>query len=159
VRRERASFRVLVVDLDAHQGNGVASIFAEDEDVAVFDVYNGEIWPGDEEARRAIRWEHPLPSGTSGAAYLELLRRELPRALDEFEPQLLLYNAGTDIVAGDPLGLLEVAHADVSRRDFLVLEEAARRALPTVVVPSGGYTDASHRLLAELLVGVAERWL
>lgn len=158
-RRERGPLRALVVDLDAHQGNGVASIFARDDDAAVFDVYNGEIWPQDEVARRAIRWDHPLPSGTDGAAYLELLARELPRALDEFEPQLVMYNAGTDIVAGDPLGLFEVSTEDVLRRDLFVLEETARRGLPTVVTPSGGYTETSHQLLAELLIEVRERWL
>ena len=158
-RAEHGLERIMVVDLDAHQGNGVESIYRDDPSVAVLDLYNGEIFPGDEAARAGIRWDHPLHSGTTGAEYLALLREALPRALDELEPQFLVYNAGTDIVAGDPLGLLEVEPEGVVERDLFVLESAIERTIPTLTVPGGGYTEESHRLVAGMLEGVRERWM
>jgi len=151
--------RVLIVDLDAHQGNGLGSIFTGEDDVAVFDLYNADIWPHDEEARAGIRFENRLASRTAGHDYLRLLARELPAALDEFQPGLVLYNAGTDIVDGDPLGDLGVAFEDVEARDRFVVDECVRRSLPVVTTASGGYTDHSHRLLASLCTYVRERWL
>jgi len=148
--------RVMVVDLDVHQGNGVEAIFKGDDGVEVFDIYNEDIYPWrDPEAVGGIRWDHPLRSGASGDEYLGLLRAHLPGALEEFRPELLLYNAGTDVFAGDPLGKLELSEADVLERDRFVWDEALRREIPIAMVPSGGYTDDSHRLLANALEYVA----
>ena len=155
-RSEHGLQRIAVVDLDAHQGNGVSSIVTGNESVGVFDIYNGEIYPGDEQARKGLRWNHPLRSGCTGADYLELLERELPRALDEFAPQLVLYNAGTDIVAEDPLGQLKVDEECVRRRDAFVLSQTRERGIPTVTTASGGYSDLSYQLLSALVV---DQWL
>ncbi len=155
-RQERSLERVMVVDLDVHQGNGVESIYRADGGVEVFDMYNFQIYPtGDQEARGGIRWDHPLPGGTEGPEYVERLREHLPAALDEFEPQLVFYNAGTDVFAGDPLGELEVDEAHVLERDRLVIQSAVDRGVPVAMAPSGGYTDDSHRLLANALEFVA----
>jgi len=156
-RREHGLARVLVVDLDVHQGDGTSSILAEEEGVAILDVYNADVFPGDAAARRGLRWDLPVHTGTSGAAYLELVERELPRALDDFDPQLVLFNAGTDVVAGDPLGSLAVEPEAVERRDELVLAETRRRGIATVVTASGGYTELSHRLLAATVGGLWAR--
>lgn len=150
--------RAMVVDLDAHQGNGTSEAFADEPRVAILDCYNRDIFPGDERARRGLRWDLPLASQTEGPEYLGALMEVLPTALDELCPQLLLYNAGTDIVAGDPLGQLAVSPAHVVARDLLVIEQAAERELPLVVIPSGGYTDESHRLIAATLSEVRSRW-
>ena len=150
--------RAMVVDLDAHQGNGLSEAFADDARVAILDAYNRNIFPGDELARRGLRWDLPLTTGTCSETYLGTLMDALPAALDEFEPQLVLYNAGTDIVAGDPLGLLEVSPGHVVARDLLVIEQTVQREIPLVVTPSGGYTDESHQLIAATLSEVRSRW-
>ena len=158
-RAERGLERVMVVDLDVHQGNGVEAIYQGDAGVEVFDMYNFQIYPmGDADARGGIRWDHPLPGGTEGPEYVERLSAHLPGAIEEFQPQLIFYNAGTDIFAGDPLGDLQVDEAHVLERDRLVIEAAVSRGVPLAMVPSGGYTDDSHRLLAnalELVAGLA----
>jgi len=155
-RRERSLERVMVVDLDVHQGNGVESIYREDDGVEVFDMYNFQIYPmGDPQARGGIRWDHPLPGGTRGPDYVARLREHLPLAIDEFQPDLVFYNAGTDIFAGDPLGDLQVDEEHVLKRDRLVIESAIFAGVPLAMVPSGGYTDDSHRLLANALELVA----
>lgn len=155
-RAERRLERVMVVDLDVHQGNGVEAIYQGDPGVEVFDMYNSQIYPmGDADARGGIRWDHPLPGGIDGPEYVERLSAHLPAAVEEFQPELIFYNAGTDIFAGDPLGELQVDEAHVLERDRLVIEAAVSRGIPVAMVPSGGYTDDSHRLLANALEHVA----
>lgn len=152
VRARHGVERVMLIDLDVHQGNGVETIFKGDDGVEVFDIYNEDIYPWrDPDAEGGIRWNHPVSSGTGGEEYLGLLRTHLPGALEEFRPDLLLYNAGTDVFTGDPLGELELSEADVLERDRFVWDEALRREIPIAMVPSGGYTDDSHRLLANAL--------
>jgi histone deacetylase 11 len=144
--------RIAHVDLDAHMGNGVAHQFRDDPSVFLFDVYNPAIYPQDREAGQRLDCPVHATTGTNGSDYLALLRRYLPGFLDsvgESSPICLgFYNAGTDIVDSDPLGLLSVSPADVVARDRLVIAEFRRRGIPVVMVPSGGYTRDSYQLLA-----------
>lgn len=149
--REFGIRRVLSVDVDAHQGNGTATFFGGRSDRAHLDLYNEDIWPGDDDAWAATRWPVGLPSGTKGAAYLAVLEASLDLALGEFEPELILYNAGTDTLDVDLLGGLCLTLADIRARDALVLAKAAERGVPLVAVPSGGYSDSSHIALSGLL--------
>lgn len=152
--------RVLYIDLDAHQGNGVARVFERDPTVFIFDVYNREIYPCDSQARRRIDCDLPVPSGYDDGRYLGTLRRELPRFLDAFSgpgPRLAVYNAGTDVFAGDPLGRLSVSAEGVFERDRFVIDELSRRGIPCLMLPSGGYTRESYRLIARTATWVLER--
>ena len=168
--REYGTRRVLCVDLDAHQGDGTARCFAELDArfagagaaaprLELLDLFNGSIWPGDRAARELATWSHALPDGTGGAAYLDLLDEALAAAFSAGDPpDLVLYNAGSDVLAGDPLGRLELSLEDVAERDRRVLA-AARVAgvagAPPLAVASGGYTEDSHRALASLLLAAA----
>lgn len=158
LRAQRRIDTAIVIDLDAHQGNGVERDFTGDPGVAIFDIYNMNIYPGDADAKRGIRWNLPIETGTGDAQYLGLLRQALPRALDAFPADLAIYNAGTDIVRGDPLGLLSVSPDAVLARDQFVLEQLAQRNIPTVMLTSGGYTDQSHSLIARTVAWAFERW-
>lgn len=149
VRGEGRVARVMVIDLDAHQGNGVERFALRDSGLAVLDLYNGEIYPGDEEAKRAIRWDLPVPCGTGDREYLSLVREAVPAALEEHAPEFVFYNAGTDILRGDAVGMLDVTFDGVLERDRVVLSALSARGVPWVMVTSGGYTEQSHRLIAE----------
>jgi histone deacetylase 11 len=144
--------RVVYVDLDAHQGNGVARVFVDDPRVFILDVYNELIYPRDAHARRRIDCDLPVPPGTDDRRYLSLLRAELPPFLDALSrptrPALAVYNAGTDVFEGDPLGHLRLTADGVLARDQFVLNALAERHIPTVMLPSGGYTRDSYRLIA-----------
>jgi len=151
--RLAAGRRVAYVDLDAHQGNGVCHQFMDDRDVFIFDMYNPSIYPAyDDAARDRIDCDLPLPARCRGREYLELLRSRLPGFLDSVarsgEPPLGIYNAGTDVMDGDPLGDLALSAADVLERDLYVVDEFRRRSMPVVMVTSGGYTQESWRLIA-----------
>lgn len=158
LRAEGLAGTVLYIDLDAHQGNGVERVYIDDKSVAILDAYNAEIYPGDEFAKAAIRWDVPLPGGTRGPEYLERTRQHLDWALHEIKPVLAVYNAGTDIASGDPVGWLDVSFEHVLQRDRMVFDALTQRAIPWFMTTSGGYTDASHRLIAESVKYVFEKW-
>ncbi|XP_020583632.1 histone deacetylase 2 isoform X2 [Phalaenopsis equestris] len=101
--------RVMIIDLDAHQGNGHETDFSNDRRVYIMDMYNSQIYPLDYEARRYIDQKIELVSGTRTKEYLEDLDRALEVARNQFDPELLVYNAGTDILDGDPLGRLKTS--------------------------------------------------
>lgn len=147
------------VDLDAHQGNGVATCFMEDRRALLFDVFNGTIYPAEAAAQRRVDRAVPLRFGATGDEYLAKLRDELPRFLDGVtrggRVKLAFYNAGTDVFDGDPLGGLRVSAEDVLARDLFTIGELRERGLPTVMLTSGGYTRESYRLIAATIAALA----
>ena len=149
LRLEGLAQRVLYIDLDAHQGNGVCAVFLDDPSVKLFDIYNGDTYPFEEEwARQRLDVSYPLECGSDGPLYLGILERELPLFLDHHGPaDLVIYNAGTDVVRGDRLGGLELSHDDVLRRDTFVISQLRQRRLPVAFLPSGGYTRDSYLLI------------
>lgn len=150
---------IAVIDLDAHRGNGVWEICGRDPAIRVLDVYNFQTYPGlFPGAVEDFPFQVPLKAGTSDAAYLDTVREELPRFLASMpRPRLAIYNAGTDVVAGDPIGRLAVSAEGVAQRDRLVLDALAERQIPSVIVTSGGYSPRSHQLVAELALALVER--
>ncbi|MGC4046022.1 MAG: histone deacetylase [Armatimonas sp.] len=150
----------LYVDLDAHMGNGVAHCFLNDPRVKHFDMYNGDIYPHwDIDARDRIDGRHKLKMGTPSKVYMETLQAELPGFLDAHTPaRIAIYNAGTDPYFGDSLGGLKLSVDAILERDLFVLEQLRQRNLPTLVLPSGGYSEASHRMIATTLSEAARRF-
>lgn len=145
--------RVAYVDLDAHQGNGVGHQFLDDREVFLFDMYNRQIYPAyDTVARQRIDCDLPLLQDCGGEEYLQKLRDRLPGFLDNVgrsQPIALgVYNAGTDVFTGDPLGGLSLTSDDIRERDLFVMNEFRSRNIPVVMLPSGGYTAESYRLIA-----------
>lgn len=157
--------RTVYLDLDAHQGNGVCHEFMEDARTFIFDMYNRDIYPIDDvDARDRIDCSAGLRGGTSGADYLAMLQDKLPEFLDSLGKrrpiELAIYNAGTDVVTGDPLGNLELSPDDVLERDLFVVDQLRSRGIPVVLLPSGGYTQGSCQLIAatvgELIIKYAK---
>lgn len=147
-----ANNKVLMIDLDAHRGNGFEAMVAGDISVKNFDMYCFQIYPGlhtgDSDNFPTMI---PLKSYTQDADYLDTLETELPRFLNEnSDAKLVFYNAGNDILDTDPLGGLSVSFDGIVKRDRFVIDQLQTRAIPTVVMTSGGYTKHSHQLIAEL---------
>eukprot|EP00850_Spirogloea_muscicola_P006637 SM000032S12021 [mRNA] locus=s32:1728:3168:+ [translate_table: standard] len=149
----------MIIDLDAHQGNGHERDFAGNDHVYILDVYNGDIYPHDMAAKRHIRKEVVLQSGTHDDKYLQLLSKNLAEAGEEFLPQLILYNAGTDLLEGDPLGRLSVTADGVMKRDEMVFQFARRMSCPILMVTSGGYQKNNADIIAKSIINLAEKKL
>jgi histone deacetylase 11 len=155
--------RVAYVDLDAHQGNGVCHEFMDDRRVFLFDMYNASIYPAyDVQARERIDCKVPLPANCTGTEYLGILGQRLPGFLDSLQRTgtigLAIYNAGTDVFEGDPLGQLSLRAAQVLERDLYVVAELRRRQIPTVMLLSGGYTRQSYELVADSVGALLEEY-
>jgi histone deacetylase 11 len=140
--------RVIIIDLDAHRGNGFESIYEHDERVVYFDLYSAQVYPGPLQHPASHMSLFGCRFGMTDQAYFDTLEKHLPEVLNKSPFALALYNAGTDVLAGDPLGGLGLTREAVLRRDRYVIESLESAGIPWVMVPSGGYTDESHRLLA-----------
>ncbi|GGR43417.1 histone deacetylase [Deinococcus seoulensis] len=139
---------ILILDLDVHQGNGTAAIFAHEGRVLTVSVHAQNNYPFRKEASDL---DVPLPDGTGDAAYLGALDREVAPVVAAFAPDFVFYLAGADVLGGDQLGKLALSPAGVRRRDDRVLRWAARARLPTVTVMAGGYNRDPHALIAARL--------
>jgi len=140
--------RILIIDLDAHQGNGHEAFFKDRPGIFIFDVYNKDIFPGDTEAGKFIDFAYPVPSGIGDQAYLALLKEALPKALETSRPDLIIYNAGTDIYEDDPLGAMKISEAGIMRRDEIVFKSALELEIPILMLLSGGYSPLSADIIA-----------
>jgi acetoin utilization deacetylase AcuC-like enzyme len=135
---EGALARALVVDLDVHQGDGTAWIFAGDERVFTFSAHGATNFP----ARKQVSdLDLPLPDGLEDDAYLAAVRERLPDLLEQIRPELVFYNAGVDPHRDDRLGRLCLSSEGLYRRDRLVLGNCLRRGIPVATVLGGGYDD------------------
>lgn len=152
--------RVVYVDTDAHQGNGVCHTFMSDGRVFIFDMFNSRIYPMyDGDARKRIDCDVGITSSCTDGEYMRELRNRLPGFLDSVcrsPVGLAIYNAGTDVFAGDPLGGLNLSASTIRQRDLFVVGELTRRQLPTVMVLSGGYTRQSYQLVADSVIPLLE---
>lgn len=153
--------RVLCIDLDAHQGNGVAWCFRDDPTVFLFDMHNGEIYPiWDVAARERVDCLIALPMNCGGAEYLDRLKAELPPFLASVRRSapvaLGIYNAGTDVLAGDALGGLALSMEDVLARDRFVLAALREHGIPAVVLTSGGYSEQSYQAIARTILATVQ---
>ena len=134
--------RALVVDLDVHQGNGTAAIFAGDADVFTLSLHGERNYPT-QKMRSTL--DVGLADGTGDEAYLAALEQALATALSYFEPDVVFYLAGVDPAAGDRYGRLALTDDGLRRRDRLVVGALRGRALPVVLLLAGGYASSAER--------------
>jgi histone deacetylase 11 len=147
--------KVMVVDLDAHQGNGTAAVFTTWPWASIFDVYQEDLFPARKEPED---YPFALPAGMTGSEYLGLIRDFLPGALDAVRPDLVIYNAGSDPFVNDPLAGLRLTMSDLADRDSIVVTFARERSIPVAMVLSGGYSAESWRIHADSIEGILTRF-
>lgn len=151
--------KAMIVDLDAHQGNGHERIFYEDRSVYIFDMYNQHIYPRDAYARQRINYDVPLMPGCGGDEYLSLLRKALPAAIKAAgEVGVAIYVAGTDVFERDFLGMLSLDEEAVCERDRYVIDTFVKAEIPLVMVLGGGYSPDSYRLIAAAVDYIMRRY-
>ncbi|TKR61051.1 hypothetical protein L596_028217 [Steinernema carpocapsae] len=117
-------------------------------------MFNYEIFPRDFKAKESMSRSVRLESGTGDGEYLRKLRQELNTALGEFTADLIVYNAGTDSLRGDPLGCLSLSAKGIIERDEIVFELARENCTPIVMVTSGGYLPASAQVIADSILNL-----
>jgi acetoin utilization deacetylase AcuC-like enzyme len=138
LQRQHFASRIAVVDLDVHQGNGTASIFAGDDSVFTFSMHGEKNFPFKKEMSDL---DVALPDGTGDEDYLSALRHHLDEVLNRHQPDFVFYLAGADPFEGDRLGRLKLTVDGLRERDEVVFKACATRALPVAVSMSGGYAN------------------
>lgn len=136
LRQDEPLLHAFVLDLDAHQGNGTNAIFADDPFTFTYSVHVAKNYPSD-------KVPGSLDVGLSRYAnadeYFSNLEATLPRVLEQFEPDLVFYNAGVDVHADDRFGQMTLSTQDIARRDRYAIDLCRDWSIPTVVVYGGGY--------------------
>jgi acetoin utilization deacetylase AcuC-like enzyme len=135
-RHHKRVLRVAIVDLDVHQGNGTARIFANDDSVFTLSLHGERNFPF---AKEQSDLDVALPDGCDDAAYLEALEQALQTLASRFEPELVLYLAGADPHEGDRLGRLRLSFDGLEARDRRVFDWAWQRRIPLAFAMAGGY--------------------
>lgn len=150
-----AAQRILIVDLDVHQGDGTAVIFAGRDDVLTFSMHATRNFP----ARKARSdRDVELPDGMEDAAYLELLATELPVLLDCHAPDLVLFQAGVDPHRDDRLGRLALTDAGLVTRDAYVVSACRQRGVAIASTLGGGYGADRMDIARRHAAGLLAQW-
>jgi len=137
LRRQQRIRRAAVIDLDVHQGDGTAAIFAGDPAVLTVSLHGENNFPF---RKQRSRIDIGLADATSDGEYLSRLRGVLP-AVREFRPEIVLYQSGVDSLAGDRLGRLRLSLDGLGERDRTVFEFTRSLGIPVVVTLGGGYAE------------------
>jgi acetoin utilization deacetylase AcuC-like enzyme len=136
MQAEGRARRVVILDLDVHQGNGTAAILAGDRTVFTFSVHGEKNFPFHKE-RSDLDVE--LPDGTGDAMYLDAVEEGTRRALAQSGADLAIYLAGADPYEDDRLGRMSVTMAGLAARDRIVLELCREASVPVAIAMAGGY--------------------
>lgn len=135
--------RVLLIDLDVHQGDGTAAIAQGDARIFTFSMHCGDNFPF---RKQQSNLDIELPVGTADAAYLHTLAGILPDLLSQVRPDFVFYDAGVDPHVEDALGKLALTDEGLYQRDHYVLDTCLRLGVPVATVIGGGYQKDVDRL-------------
>lgn len=138
VQQQKLAEKVLIVDLDVHQGDGTAVIFQDDPTVFTFSMHCEINFPG---KKQRSDLDVALPEGMEDDDYLKTLGDYLPDLLCQFQPDLVLYDAGVDPHVGDRLGKLALTDTGLFRREMQVLSTCVAGGYPVACVIGGGYAE------------------
>ena len=136
--KNKLAHRILIIDLDVHQGNGTAEIFQYEEKVFTFSMHAEHNFPFRKEKSDL---DIGLDIGVSDVEYLEILNETLTRIVEDFEPDFVFYLSGVDVLATDKLGKLSLSREACKNRDQLVFQLCKSKSLPVQVSMGGGYSN------------------
>jgi len=145
IKRLRAEGRIeraVVIDLDVHQGNGTAAIFAGDETVFTFSMHGEANYPT-QKMRSSL--DVGLPAGTGDAEYLAALDARMPAVFTAARADIAFYVAGVDVMTGDRYGKLALTESGLCARERMIVAAVRDRGIPLVIVLGGGYASSRER--------------
>ena len=161
MQAERRASRVAIIDLDVHQGNGTATILAQDDSVFTLSLHGERNYPF---VKAVSDLDVGLPDDIQDGAYLAALSQALAALFARFDPQLIIFLAGADPHEGDRLGRMKLTFDGLAQRDKMVLEAANARRIPLAIAMAGGYgreiddTIRVHLQTVAIAAEYAARW-
>ena len=134
---QKLAKKILIVDLDVHQGNGTAEIFQTDHSVFTFSIHGKGNYPFKKETSDL---DVPLEKGTTDKEYLSILKKTLPGLMEEVRPDFIFYLCGVDVLETDKLGTLAMTLDGCKERDRFVLQTCHDANIPVQCSMGGGYS-------------------
>ena len=138
IQKKGLANKILIIDLDVHQGNGTAEIFQNDPSVFTFSMHGKSNYPFHKEQSDL---DIPLENHTSDTAYLNILKETLPKLITQEKPDFIYYLCGVDILESDKLGKLSVSIEGCKERDRYVLQTCYDHSIPVMCSMGGGYSE------------------
>lgn len=145
--------KILIIDTDAHHGNGNSHTFMENRHVIILDIYNASIYPTSSYTRDRVDIPVPLTTGTRGSAYLKKYQEALKMINGDY--RLAFVVAGTDVLECDKLGRLGLTIDDVVEREKLTIQTLKEKKVPVVMLGGGGYSKESAKCISSAISGYA----
>lgn len=137
LRQQKLVQKILIIDLDVHQGNGTASIFRGNGAVFTFSMHGKNNYPF---AKEKSDLDVELPDGTGDEDYLRLLGHHLPAMVEKVQPDIAFFQSGVDVLQTDRFGKLKVTLQGCKHRDATVFSVLKAAGIPCVVAMGGGYS-------------------
>lgn len=141
--RQPGISKVLIFDCDVHQGDGTAALLADEPRAFTCSIHCGSNFPF---SKQVSDLDVAVEDNLGDEDYLQIVAQTLSEVLERVQPDIVLYDAGVDVFAGDPLGRLQVSEAGIRARDRMVLGELLKRNIPVATVIGGGYDDDRQAL-------------
>ena len=129
--------KILIIDLDVHQGNGTASLFNSNPNVYTLSFHGKKNYPFRKEKSDL---DIEFDDNTNDDSYLKVLRETIPKVIDQFEPEFIFYLSGVDVLENDKLGRLSMTIDGCKKRDRFILETCKDNSIPVQVSMGGGYS-------------------
>jgi acetoin utilization deacetylase AcuC-like enzyme len=143
--RKGLATKILIIDLDVHQGNGTAKLFEKNNKVFTFSMHGAHNYPFHKENSDL---DIPLTDGIEDASYLQLLKDNLLPILQQEKPDFAFYLSGVDILETDKFGKLKISLAGCKERDAFVLHTLKKQNIPVTIAMGGGYS-ADIKIIVE----------
>ena len=137
--------KIIIIDLDVHQGNGTAKLFEQEPNVFTFSMHGDHNYPFHKEKSDL---DVPLKDGTDDTTYLGLLQQILPRLLENEKPDVAFFLSGVDVLATDKYGKLKITMEGCKHRDEIVFSLLKKQGIPCIVSMGGGYS-ADVKIITE----------
>ncbi|WP_286133498.1 histone deacetylase [Colwellia sp. UCD-KL20] len=145
---------VLIIDTDAHHGNGNARTFIDNNKIKILDVYNESIYPLTHSTRKRINFPIPLPSGVMPEQYLSSYQKALNELTADYKLAFIV--AGTDVLKTDKLGGMNLTSDDVVKREMLTLSRLKELKIPAVFLGAGGYSKESAQATSASIIKLSQ---
>mgnify|MGYP001820274386 CR=1 FL=1 len=137
LQQEKKIRRALIIDTDAHQGNGTIVCLANDPSTYSFSMHESGIYP---EPKEKGDWDIGLAAGVTDASFLGTLKKSLPTMFARARPDIVFHVAGCDTLAGDPLANIAMTHEGIAKRDAMIAAYCKKKKIPYVMTMAGGYS-------------------
>lgn len=134
----KLSKRILIIDLDVHQGNGTAEIFQNNDQVFTFSMHGANNFPYRKEQSNL---DIALADNTTDYEYLNILKKEYQQIIEQHNPDFIFYQSGVDVLESDKLGKLSLSLEACKERDYIVLSTAKNLDIPIQISMGGGYSE------------------